>query len=64
MLQWEMTASPTRNAAPSCAKRPLLSKYVHVCRNRLGEHSLLQRQHPLLCHDCKKAEPAGQRGHH
>lgn len=37
---------------------------ARVFRHRLGEHSLLQRQHALLCDDSEEAEPAGERSHH
>lgn len=43
---------------------PVLSKYAPVFRHRLGEHSVLQRQYALFCHDSEEAESAGQRGHH
>lgn len=43
---------------------PLLSEYAPVFRHRLGEHSILQRQYALFCHDSEETESAGQRGHH
>lgn len=66
----EKNVSPATHAMkpPVCFlqhfKYPLLSKSVCVFRNRPGEHSLLQRQHTLLCHDGEEAESPGQRGHH
>ena len=36
---------------------------LRPCRYRPGKHRLLQGWHALLCDDCQKTEPAGERSH-
>lgn len=40
-----------------------MPNFVFLSRYRFGEYRVLQRRHPLLCHDCQKEELAEERGH-